>query len=239
MLENDGITAESHPQAGRDLSEIYKIKSAGNKIRIESPTRKKITVGGQSNSVFSAISTFAPDGIPTLDPRNPMAFVELATGRQFEFPAGEAADIAAVFAAFCVGQSKPIVSESESMAPLPASVFDVEAGLPDDVPDWIKQNEDFKPSLVVDDGRIVLAFAPLRIGARSKYQIEGKVGDGKPADYWGYEVTADGNPFGWVALMEPGAVLLTGIEGVDWSKHRSIRAAMFRISSHFAAYRSK
>jgi hypothetical protein len=142
-------------------------------------------------------------------------------------------DIASLFSAFAlIRETTTEDLEGRERASLPDAVFRPQKRDPTLVPDWIASNSELKPTLVEDDGRIVLSFTSLRMDRKSRYLVHGKCESGGIPDYWGYEVSADGRSFGWVVLMEPGVVLVTGAGNNKYSKHRTVTSAMFRLSSH-------
>jgi hypothetical protein len=223
--------------SGQDLAEIYSIKFVRDTMRIRSPDTTTVSVSRNCESAFAALAVFAPTGVGTIDCHSNLALIEVATGRTVEFSAHQVLDIANLVSAFAISRNTASTT-GEDAVPLSDAVFGSPPQNIATVPTWITENPDFKPTLVEDDGRLVLSFAPLRVSAKSKYLVEGRSESGAP-DYWGYEVSADGRPFGFVALLEPGTVLVTGVEAQKYSKHRNIRSAMFRLSSHIASLRSE
>ncbi|MBY3150962.1 hypothetical protein HFO56_00770 [Rhizobium laguerreae] len=201
-------------------------------MRIRAPDKTTVSVSSDCDRALLALSVFAPFGLATVERHSNLSLMDVATGRAIEFPARHVKDIASLFCAFAlIRETKTEELAGSKPPPLPDAIFDPPARDPSLVPDWIASNPDFKPTLVEDDGRIVLSFAPLRMNAKSKYLVDGRCDEGFP-DYWGYEVTADGRPFGWVVLMAPGTVLVTGAGNNKYSKHRNVTSAMFRLSSH-------
>ncbi|MCV9963788.1 hypothetical protein OIU34_18080 [Pararhizobium sp. BT-229] len=238
MFEKDaGVSGKDGP-GGPDLAEIYSIRCIRDMMRIRAPDKTTMSVPSDCDAALVALSVFAPTGVATIDARSNLSLMEIATGRTVEFPARHVTDIAGLVSAFAVVRETPRAAKEEVTPPLPEAVFDAPAQDPATVPAWITENPDLKRTLVEDDGRLVLSFAPLRVSSKSKYIVEGRSDGGVP-DYWGYEVTADGQPFGWVALMDQGTVLVTGVAATRYSKHRNIRSAMFRLSSHLESMRSE
>lgn len=239
MFEKDaGVSGKDEP-GGQDLAEIYNIRYIRDTMRIRAPDKTTMSVPSDCEAALVALSVFAPTGVATIEARSNLSLMEIATGRTVEFQAQHVADIAGLVSAFAVVRETPRVAKQEAPPPpLPEAIFDAPAQDPATVPAWIAENPDLKPTLVEDDGRLVLSFVPLRVSSKSKYIVEGRSTGGVP-DYWGYEVSADGQPFGWVALMDPGTVLVTGVAAARYSKHRNIRSAMFRLSSHLESTRSE
>jgi hypothetical protein len=216
----------------KDLTQNYSVKFFKNTVRIRAPNKTVVSVSRDCDHALLALSAFAPTGLPTIQSNSKLALVDVATGRSIEFPAGQMCELASLVAAFAVipeaGTEELTASPPRT---LPDAIFEPPTPFLTMVPDWIASNPDFKPTLVEDDGRIVLTFAPLRASAKSKYLVEGRCEVGVP-DYWGYEVSADGKPFGWVVLHSPGTVVVTGAGNAKYSKHRNVTSAMFRLSSH-------
>lgn len=239
MFEKDAGVAGKAESISLDLGEIYSIKCIRDTMRIKAPDKTTLSVPCDCEAALVALSVFAPTGVATISARSNLSLVETSTGRTVDFPAQHVKDIASLVSAFAVVRetAETALSGEKPMA-LPGVIFDPPSRDLSTVPTWIAENPDFKPTLVEDDGRIVLSFAPLRVSSRSKYLIDSRCESGVP-DYWGYEVQADGQPFGWVVLMEPGTVLVTGAGSTAYSKHRNIRSAMFRLSSHLDGAQSE
>nr|WP_250808030.1 hypothetical protein [Neorhizobium tomejilense] len=220
----------------RDISEIYSIRHGRDSIRIVSPEKKTLTINSRNDVYIQALSQFAPMGLPTLRPECQMALVEAASGRSIEFKAIEFSDIAAVMAAFCVGEERAPEAKSPPAepTPLPDILFEEKPAPKGGIPEWISANPDFKRNLVIDEGKIVLDFTALRMNAKQKYSVDGRAAN-ETGEVWGYEVLAKGRHFGWVVLLEPNCVLVTGVSTAKHSKHRTVMSAMFRLSSHLQA----
>ena len=217
-----------------DISGIYSIKYIKDNIRIRSPQNRTVTISSGFNNFLQALETFAPDGNPSLSPGSRLSLTDSFTGRSLEFSASDMLDVAALITSLAVGGGETERSTKTDPKPLPSVLFEQPEQPPADIPAWISANPDLKPRLVVDDGLIVLDFTALRMNQKSKYQVEGRCPSGNSGN-WGYEVTAGGKPCGWVVLLEPGSVLVTGIDGAKHSKHRSVMSAMFRLSTHLQA----
>lgn len=127
------------------------------------------------------------------------------------------------------GIAEPEAQEACAPEPLPEALFEKPPVPSEEAPEWIVGNPEFKSRHVVDDGDIVLDFTAVKMNAKSKYQVDGAADHG---ERWGYRVTAKGRPFGWVVMLEPGTVLVTGAGANKYTKHRSLMSAMFRLSSY-------
>lgn len=232
MIGGEGGATGEAVEACPELSEVYNFKCVRDTLRIRAPDRTTVSVSSDCDRALTALSVFAPSGLATVDRHSNLSLVDTATGRAVEFPARHVKDIASLISAFAViREAKTEELMGSKPLSLPDAVFDPPSRDLSLVPDWIASNSDFKPTLVEDDGRIVLSFTALRMNQKSKYLVEGRCEGGIP-DQWGYEVTADRQPFGWVVLMEPGVVLVTGAGNNKYSKHRTVTSAMFRLSSH-------
>jgi hypothetical protein len=239
MFEKDTGMPVGAGSTGLDLAEIYTIKCIRDTMRIKAPNKTTLSVPRDCEAALVALSVFAPGGVGTILPRSNLSLVETSTGRTIEFPAQHMKDIASLVSAFAViwDTGEPI-RQMEKAASLPSVIFDPPSRDLSTIPAWIAEHPDLKPTLVEDDGRIVLSFASVTMSSKSKYLVECRCESGVP-DHWGYEVSADGQPFGWVVLMEPGIVLVTGAGSTPYSKHRNIRSAMFRLSSHLNGAQSE
>lgn len=234
MIDMEGSASGEAATAHLELSEVYNFKCVKDTLRIRAPDKTTVSVSSDCDPALKALSIFAPSGLATVDRHSNLSLMDIATGRAVEFPARHVKDIASLFSAFAVmREAKTEEITGGKPLSLPDAVFDPPARDLSLVPDWIASNPDFKATLVEDDGRIVLSFAALKMNSKSKYLVDGRCVNGVP-DYWGYEVTADGQPFGWVVLMAPGTVLVTGAGNTKYSKHRTVTSAMFRLSSHLS-----
>jgi hypothetical protein len=232
MIESEGNSSVEAATVCLELSDVYNFKCVRDTLRIRAPDKTTVSVSSDCDPALMALSVFAPSGLATVDRHSNLSLMDIATGRAVEFPARHVKDIASLFSAFAViREAKTEELTGGKPLSLPDAVFDPPARDLSLVPDWIASNPDLKPTLVEDDGRIVLSFTALKMNPKSKYLVDGKCENGIP-DHWGYEVTADGKPFGWVVLMEPGTVLVTGVGNNKYSRHRTIIAAKFRLSSH-------
>ncbi|MDW9478746.1 hypothetical protein GOB57_08515 [Sinorhizobium meliloti] len=240
MFDENGSLSRKAESISLDLTQVYGIKYGKDTIRIRAPDKKTLSVPRECDAALAALSVFAPDGVATVDAHSRLSIVEVGTGRTVEFQARHVRDIGSLLSAFAIAREagKRAEPTASGPSPLPAVIFSPPSRDLSTVPEWIADNPDLKPTLVEDDGRIVLSFAPLRMSSKSKYLVEGRCESGVP-DYWGYEVSADGHPFGWVVLMDPATVLVTGAGTARHSKHRNIRSAMFRLSSHLDGLRSE
>jgi hypothetical protein len=219
-----------------DISATYSIRHVRDTVRIMSPDKKTVVLPDDSHAFIQTLSTFAPLGLATLRPDGQLAIVEAGSGRSVEFLAKELVHVAAVMSAFCVIEERQPIVELPLMEPTPLAeaLFRETAVSEVGMPAWISGNPDFKRNLAIDEGEIVLDFAPLEMSKKVKNAVEGRASP-ETADAWGYEVHARGNHFGWVVLLDPHNVLVTGVGDTKCSKHRTVMSAMFRLSSHLQA----
>lgn len=212
----------------------FRIRESGQGLRVTRRAKggASVLLPPAADDALAALAVFAPQGNPTLDPATQLSLVDPRTGRSLSFRASSLTAVAELVSSFAVLEAVPEIVVEPVAERLPEAIFETRP-LADGAPDWIRGNPDFRPVLAEDDGRIVLRFTGVEMDPKSKYQVAGKSEAGE-APKWGYEVFADGTPFGWVVLLAPGEVLVTGIAGGKHSKHRTIRSAMFRLSSHLA-----
>lgn len=232
-MSTDSLRRAKHDKSV-DLSQVYSIKCDTETIRIRSPDNAIVSVPADCKSALSTLSVFAPSGVRTIEKQANLSIVDGATGRSIDFPAEHLCDIANLISTFAiVGDAGAEMVQDNAPPSSPDTLFNAPSPDLSEVPSWIAQNNDFKQTLVEDDGRIVLEFTPLRMSKKYKYVVEGRCQDGTP-DYWGYQVIADGRPFGWVVLMGIKKIIVAGIydDPTESSKHMTVKSAMIRISTH-------
>lgn len=230
MLTKDAGDRRMPDGPESDISDRYSIRHVRDNIRIRSAENKAATISSRNTSFIAALSAFSPLGIPSLTPYTVMELVIKETGAKIEFPASEIVDVATLVSTFGIGDR--VEPETMREPPhLPDALFERPRKSPPEIPAWITDNPEFKPHLVVDDGDIALEFTPLHMNQKSKYRVDGRAEQGS-GDAWGYEVSAMGKPFGWIVLLDPQCVLVTGVDDNKHTKHRTITSAMFRLSTY-------
>lgn len=230
MLTKDARGRREPEGTERDISDRYSIRHVRDNIKIRSPENKAATISSHNTSFIAALSAFSPLGTPSLTPDTLMELVIKETGVNIEFPASEIVDVATLVSTFGIGDR--VEPEVTSEPPhLPDAMFEPPRKSSVEIPSWITDNPEFKPHLVVDDGDLTLEFTPLHMNQKSKYRVDGRAEQGS-GDAWGYEVSAMGKPFGWIVLLDPQCVLVTGVDDNKHTKHRTITSAMFRLSTY-------
>jgi hypothetical protein len=209
--------------------EGYEVTTTTGRVKLRGPGDATATVAREAqDKAIEALALFAPKGKGTLRPEDELSLTTDG-GMTLRFRADVLGDVASVVRAFAVVHEQKEEAGAVTAPTVPEIVFAPKPSQAE-APGWITDNPDYKPRLVGDDGAFVLEFTPLAMNEKRRYMVERKV-DPDEAEFWGYEVLADGRRFGWVVLMEPGVVLVTGCADRPHSKHRTLLAAMIRISS--------
>ena len=234
MKGKKATRASAEKAARKDIADYYRFRKIGSGIKISGPERKSVVIDSCEQGYLNPLLSFAPEGKPTLTSEDILSLVDVRTGRSLQFPAGNLPTIAATMSCFCVA-TKTETPPADTPAPeLPDIIFKPPLAQTPDIPEWIAQNDGFKERLSVDEGDIVLDFTRIKLHPNIKNTVIGRC-EQAVSETWGYEVFARTRPFGWVILDSPGVVIITGVSGTSYSKHRNITSAMFRLSSHFKA----
>ena len=213
----------------------YKINKTSRGIKISGPQQERHVFSTlDASHALKALSSFAPDGVPTISPEDTVILSLKGVRKKIEFPAHLMSEIGELLSLFAVETVKiadcnPTDIRSQ---PLPDVLFQSDNTEPFDLPSWIEEDPELKNLIAVEDGLFVLRLCGIEMQPGSKAAVKGEH-ESRCAPKWGYQVIFGENEhLGWIVLNQRNEFLVSGFSGRKFSSHKTFLSASMRVRTY-------